>query len=216
MSGSGKLNQPLIDAVAKGHLTLKEADTLLNSKSVPSSAQLELLALQHTSALSKKFVPSCSLCGQLCGFVWYVKRRQLPPADTSLTHALKVLGNTVVACGECHQLDMSQFEASTFKQLVGADSIEADSDEEQIEFSADDLRKMIVSISDMETLDWEKVAEAVGNGASSRDCLFQFVQLPLAEELNDCPPKDEEDASTDQSARKPQTIFEDDTSPLLS
>jgi hypothetical protein len=127
-SAAGKIDPSLIEAISKGQLTLKEAELMLSQKALPPSASsLQLLALQHQSTLSKSFTPACSLCGNVCSFVWYTKKKSVPPPDTSLVSVLREIGKSVVACGECTELDMDAYEACTLKSLLssGSDKQEA-------------------------------------------------------------------------------------------
>lgn len=42
---------------------------------------------------------------------------------------------------------------------------------------------MVNAMSEMETLDWDKVAQQVGGGVSAQECIYEFARLPIAEGL---------------------------------
>lgn len=119
LNSIGRIDQSLIDAISKGQLTIKEAEHMIAQRATPSTSSLQLLALQHQATLSKTIAPSCSLCGAICNFLWYTKKKTLPSPDTSLVNVLREIGGSVVACGECTKLDLTQYEPKTMKQILG-------------------------------------------------------------------------------------------------
>ena len=58
------------------------------------------------------------------------------------------------------------------------------------------------------------MASAVGNGATPRDCIYEFARLPIAENLS--PETAGEEENKEEEADLPATVFQDDSNPLLS
>jgi hypothetical protein len=87
----------------------------------------------------------------VCSFVWYTKKKTVPPLETSLVSVLREIGSSVVACGECTEIDMEQYEACTLKSLLASgDKQESESasdleieSESGVAFTVDERRKLI-------------------------------------------------------------------------
>ena len=128
LGGNGALSQELIDVVAKGYLKLSDAEMFnqfLPQQTKTSNGQeyvanypnpaesVTLLAAQKTNVLTRLKRPTCNFCGNLCSFLWYLRKpvsaqdlaaqsiKDESQKALSLHQALKQLTTSYLICKEC-------------------------------------------------------------------------------------------------------------------
>eukprot|EP00350_Pseudokeronopsis_sp_OXSARD2_P002553 CAMPEP_0170567850 /NCGR_PEP_ID=MMETSP0211-20121228/80750_1 /TAXON_ID=311385 /ORGANISM="Pseudokeronopsis sp., Strain OXSARD2" /LENGTH=213 /DNA_ID=CAMNT_0010889433 /DNA_START=417 /DNA_END=1061 /DNA_ORIENTATION=- len=123
LSGSGLVDQNLIDIATKGYLKVGEAENLAQLYSIKpeyyqnASDHTFLIAASKINLISSYKRPSCNFCGNICGQYWYQKKvnsnsifakeeeylKGMGEQD-SLYSVLKQLSSTYLICCDCFKL----------------------------------------------------------------------------------------------------------------
>ena len=110
-----------------------------------------LLAAQKTNVLTRLKRPTCNFCGNLCSFLWYMRkpvsaqelavqsiRNEEGKKSLTLHQALKQLTNSYLICKDCFDngnfpkvFMPDEFVPTTLRGLLNQDGIESGKEKEQ-------------------------------------------------------------------------------------